>query len=241
MATTPQTTPSQLLYSWTQQFKEMLRAALIDFRVAAPAIVQSFDPATQTVSVQIAMTELVRGTKGPVWTVIPPINRVPICIPRGGGFSVTLPIKAGDEGLLVFADTMFDLWWLSGGTQPPAGAPVTQPQHERRRHDVTDCIFIPGIWNQTRLLSSYSNNSVQVRSDSGTVVMDIGANAITLTAPTINLNATTINENASGNVNINASKAVVASSNNTSIDGRTFLLHEHTGVQTGAGNTGPVL
>jgi Phage protein Gp138 N-terminal domain len=233
----PVLTPPQLTYAESAQWKAILKQALIDLRCAAPAIVQSFDPDTQTVAVQIAMSELVKNPNGPQWTPVNPIYNVPICLPTGGGFSVTLPIQQGDEGLLVFSDTMFDLWWQNGGIQPPAGAPLTQPNHERRRHDVTDCFFIPGLRNQTRLLSDYSTDSMQVRSDDGTVVVDVSLeDGLTLTAPTINLNST-------GDINISASGQVKISSggDDTSIDESVYLMHMHSGVQSGGSETGPVV
>jgi Phage protein Gp138 N-terminal domain len=233
----PSLTPLQLVFAESAQWKAILRQALTDLRCAAPAIVQSFDPDTQTVAVQIAMSELVKNPNGPQWTPIGPIYKVPICTFRAGGFALTLPIEEGDEGLLVFTDTMFDLWWQNGGVQPPAGAPLTQPNHERRRHDVTDCFFIPGLWNQTRVLQNYSTDSVQVRSDDAeaTTLFDIKDGQITLKATTISLQGT--------NIEIAAQNQTVISSGGegTVIDDQLFLDHEHSGVQTGSGNTGPVV
>jgi Phage protein Gp138 N-terminal domain len=139
--------PATTNYAESAPWKAAIKQAVTDLRCAAPAIVQDFDSDTQTVAEQIAMGELVRQPDGPEWTPIYPISNVPICLPRAGGFALTTPIQAGHEGLLVFSDTMFDLWWQNGGVQPLRGAPVVQPNHERRRHDVTDCFFIPGVWN----------------------------------------------------------------------------------------------
>jgi hypothetical protein len=240
----PVLTPSQLNYSESAQWKQILQQALNDLRCAAPAVVQSFDPDTQTVTVQILMSELVKNPNGPVWTAIYPIALVPILVPRAGGFCLTLPITAGDEGLLVFSDTMFDLWWQNGGQQPPPGSPLTQPNHERRRHDVTDCFFIPGVWNQTRLVDNYSQNSAQVRSDDGTVIIDLSLDdGVTITAPKVTVNSQgDVDVNAQGDVNVTAQGQIKLQSegNNTEIDGVVFLEHTHSGVQTGGGNTGPV-
>lgn len=222
----PPLTPEQLNYAYTAQWKELLRQALMDLRVSIPAIIVDFDPVTQSATVQIAIREVVRGTSGPEDVEIKPIQKVPVCYPSAGGFSLTLPLKPGDEGMLVFCDMCIDLWWKRGGVQN---------QLERRRHDLTDCGFFPGGRSAPRAVGSYSGNSAQLRNDDGTVIVDVGAAAITLTAPTINLNA-------SGNVNINGQHVVAASSaNDTKIDGKTFLTHQHTGVQSGTGNSGPVL
>lgn len=236
MSNTPTLFPTQLIFSDDAAVKALLRQKLFDLRVAAPAIVKEFDAVKQVVSVQIAMAELVQFPNGPEWTAINPIFNVPVVLPRAGGFTLTMPIAPGDEGLLVFTDTMFDMWWVNGGQQPPAGAPLTQTLHERRRHDLTDCFFIPGCWNQTRVLSSYSTDSAQLRSDDGTVTVDMDETGITLTGPNVTINS-------SGNVAINATGQVVISSgsDNTEIDSKVFLLHEHSGVQTGGSNTGAVV
>jgi hypothetical protein len=164
-----QLTPEQLNKATTAQWKAIIQQALVDLRVAGPAIVQSFDEDTQTVSVQIATSELVRFPNGPVWTAIAPINNVPICSLRAGSFSITPPIQVGDEGLLIFCDSCIDLWWQEGDQQPPPNAPLAQPNFERRRHDLNDCIFFPAIWNQKRVLFDYATDSIQIRSDDGTV------------------------------------------------------------------------
>ena len=215
--------PTQLNYADTAMWKTAILNAVIDLRVACPAIVVAFDPATQCVTAQVAMKELVRFANGPKWQAIADIFKVPIVVPRAGGFSLTLPIQAGDEGLLVFSDQAFDLWWLNGGQQPPGiNPPLKQPQHEQRRHDITDCFFIPGCWNQKRLLPGYATDRLQIRNDAGTVQIEIDG---------------------SGNVNITTTTGVVAISslpNHTTIDGKDFLLHTHDGVQTGGGTSGPV-
>jgi hypothetical protein len=153
------------------------------------------DPVTQTVTVQIALQERVRvpsaATAGCAWMDIPPIIKVPIIIPRGGGFSFTLPLKKGNEGLLVFCDTCFDLWWVNGQNSSPvptmpkgATSSGSQRQLEVRRHHVHDCGFIPGMCSQPNVLSNYSTTSAQLRSDDGTTIIDVDAlGSITITAP----------------------------------------------------------
>lgn len=228
MANFPSLSPAQITFAESAQWKTILRQAIVDLRVCIPAIVQSFDPQKQVASVKIAISELVRFPNGAQWKSIPPINNVPVCLPRAGGFALTLPLAAGDEGFLVFCDTCIDLWWQSGGQQPPEGAPIFQPNHEwRRRHDISDCGFFPMGWSQPRILSSYSTNSAQLRSDDDTVIVDVAAAGITLTGPKVTINS-------SGDVNIVAT-------GNVNIQGKTWLTHKHTGVQTGGGDTGPVL
>jgi len=161
-------------------------------RVAAPAIVQYFDSSTNTVTAQIAVSELAKTPLGPMWMQIEPIQKVPVALPSCGGFSVTLPLQQGDEGLLVFCDSCIDLWWQDGGIQPPPTlqgqiATLPQPNFERRRHDLTDCVFVPGARSQPRKLSNYSSSSLQIRSDDGTVVVDVSESGVKITGPKVTL------------------------------------------------------
>ena len=108
-------TPSQVIAADSEQWRQAIRQALADTRCATPAfLTEDLDPTTQTVTVQISIQERVRTPTGPQWWDTPPIIKVPIIVPRGGGYAVTLPLKKGDEGLLVFCDTCFDLWWHNG-------------------------------------------------------------------------------------------------------------------------------
>src|SRR5665213_1246039 len=130
-------------------------------RVAIPGIVQSFDSVHQTVTVQAAIKEYVRNNGVLTADPIALLTDVPIQLPRGGGCTLTLPIQAGDECLLVMSDVCLDSWWQSGGTN---NSPMSA-----RRHRLSDAIAIFGIWSQPRVLSDYSTTSAQFRRDDGTV------------------------------------------------------------------------
>ena len=228
----PSLSPSQITFAESAQWKTILRQALVDLRVCIPAIVQSFDHVKQVCTVQIAINELVRFPNGAQWKSIPPINNVPVCLPRAGGFALTLPLSAGDEGFLVFCDTCIDLWWKDGGQQPggsnPKNVPIFQPNHEwRRRHDISDCGFFPMGWSQPRVLSSYSTNSAQLRTDDGNTIIDVAEAGVTITAGKLTVNVT-------GDANITAG-------GNVNLQGKNFLTHVHSGVQSGGSDTGPVV
>lgn len=151
-----------------------------DLRVAIPAIVVSFDPAKQTVSVQPAIQEVIREQALPVIKTIDILDDVAVCFPRAGGWSLTLPIQPGDECLLVFADMAYDHWHENGGVQK-------QPDGKLYRHDIGDAIAIFGISSLPRALDNYSTNSAQLRSDDGSVVVDLAPAAATITAPEVNI------------------------------------------------------
>jgi hypothetical protein len=187
---TPGLTPSQLNYAGSAQWRMAIRQALADTRCASPAfLVEDMNTTEQTVTVQIAIQERVRVPAGQQWWDIPPIVHVPVVLPRGGGYSITMPLKKGDEGLLVFCDTCFDNWWVNGqSNSPPAHTSATstavsgsQTQNEIRRHYVHDCGFIPGMHSQPNVLTNYSANSMQIRKDDDSAIIDVSASGVAVT------------------------------------------------------------
>ena len=155
-----------------------LRQFECDLRVAIPGIVTAFDATRQVVSVQPAIQEVMRRNAVPTITTLPILDDVPICIPRAGGWSLTLPIAVGDECLLVFSDMGIDHWWQSGGIQK-------QPDGKLYRHDIGDAVAIFGITSQPKVLANYSTSSAQLRSDDGSVVVDMATGKITLNAASV--------------------------------------------------------
>jgi len=156
--------------------------------VSIPAIVvanqdgNAFNADFQTVSVQPAIQEVIRKSAVPTLTTLPILDDVPFVIPRAGGWSLTLPIAVGDECLVVFADMGIDMWWQNGGLQK-------QPDGVLFRHDIGDALAIFGPTSKPRKLADYSTTSAQLRSDDGTVVIDLARDGITITAPAVTVNA----------------------------------------------------
>lgn len=186
-----------------------------DLRVAQPGIVQSFDSAKQTAVVKLVTREKIIKQGVTVDEEISPLLDVPICIPRAGGFSLLLPVQAGDECLVIFTDMCYDAWFQSSGVQN---------QLNRRRHDLSNAIAILGCWSQPRVLPSYPTASAQLRNDTGTCIVEVTPDHVNVTAPT---------------VNVAGSTAVNITGGHTTIDGKNFLNHIHTDPQ--GGNTGIVV
>jgi phage baseplate assembly protein gpV len=149
---------------------------------------------------------------------LPLLVDVPVVLPRAGGFVLSFPVAAGDECLVVFSDTNMDAWWQAGGVQNPV---------DRRRHALADGFAILGPWSQQRRLSSYSATATQLRNEAGTVVVELAANTITVQAPTVNVTA--------------SSHVYISGSGHTSIEGKDFLTHTHSGVASGGSTSGPVI
>lgn len=129
-------------------------------RVAMLGIVQSFDPDTVTCTVEVAL----RGIVGDDSTELKPLVDVPVIFPRGGGCTLTFPVKEGDECLLIFADRCIDFWWQSGGVQETV---------DPRQHDLSDAFCIVGPQSQAQKISGISTGSAQLRSDDGSTFFEL--------------------------------------------------------------------
>jgi hypothetical protein len=173
--------PTEPIAGAAWQWMCMLRSAM-------PGKVVSFEPVKQTCVVQPMVQEMVllpppatQQTPSPGVTQniptpvsIKPLQDVPILMPRVPGWSITMPITAGTECLLIFADTCIDGWWDTGKLLPP---------YDRRRHDLSDAFALFGPWSQPSVLSNYSTTGVQIRSDDQTVMVELTAGRVNIVAP----------------------------------------------------------
>jgi len=140
-------------------------AADIMFRIrcAIPAIIQSYDPSTNTIEAQPAIRERLVMEDGSIqYLNLPLLINVPVVFPSSGSASITFPIGKGDECLIIFSDLAIDNFWTSGSIQNPI---------EVRRHDLSDGIAIPCSLSLTRTRAAGS--SIQIRR--GNTLIEVGA------------------------------------------------------------------
>jgi len=214
----------------TEMYRKMMDQLSTNIRVSCPGIIQSFDSDKQTATVQLAINERINLNGDLSWEQIPVLLDVPVLFPRSGGYSITFPVRSGNECLVVFSDMCIDSHYQSGG--------INNIQPDKRRHDLSDGMcFITGT-SQPNSLSSVSTNSLQIRSDDGSTIIDVTNGTITLTATNVNINATTLDINVT-NYSMNATNSTSSASGHSSIDGKVFLDHEHSDPQ--GGHTGGVL
>lgn len=221
-------------------------------RVALPGIIQSFDPSTVTATVQPSVRYILRDNDGNTTTDdYPLLVDVPVVFPRGGGCTLTFPVSAGDECLVIFADRCIDFWWQNGGIQKPV---------DPRMHDLSDGFAIVGPQSQAYKIGGISTSAAQLRTDDGAAFVEVAAgHAITvktpgkltasadggteITSPTIVLNGNvTINGNLSQGMGSSGGNATMLGPitviNDVKAGGKSLTSHTHSGVQTGSGNTG---
>lgn len=101
-----------------------------------PGRVQSYDPALQVADVVPLIRQQVPQPDGTyVMEELPIIPCVPVCVPRSGAAMVSLPIAAGDTGLLIICGPAIGHWRVGDGD-------VTDPGDLRRFH-LSHAVFLP--------------------------------------------------------------------------------------------------
>jgi len=230
--------PKERLNNLRETLIAVLQGWQADIWSAMPGIIQSVNLDQQTCVVQVAIQMSVRNimTGETTQQAISPLLDCPLFFPHGGNCSITFPVAAGDECLVVFASRCIDGWWQNGGVQPQALF---------RMHDLSDGFAFAGFRSNSKVVGSISATTLQVRSADGNNVIEldpIGGNVnvkattlIKLDAPIILTTGQIINQGgivAEDGVDISGGVLMVGTHN--------FNTHEHTGVTTGGGTSGPV-
>jgi hypothetical protein len=183
---------------------------------ALPCIVQSINFAQMTLTAQPAIKGVTYDqNNNPTYVSLPLIADVPIVFPSAGGLSLTLPITAGDEVLVVFASRCIDAWWQSGGIQMPL---------EMRMHDLSDGFAIPGISSIPNVLPNISSTSAQLRTKAGTSYIELTKTGVINLVSPAGINIT-------GNL-------LVTGEITGGVDAVPLSTHTHGGVTTGSDVTG---
>ncbi|EPT6108492.1 Gp138 family membrane-puncturing spike protein [Escherichia coli] len=211
----------------TEIFDLNYERAKSGLRVSLPGTIKSFDPESVTCEVELSTFGLSATAKRGSTSVdriksedgyYPVIQDIPVIFPRGGGCTLTFPVKAGDECLVIFSDRCIDFWWQNGETQNTS---------RTRSHSFSDAFVIPGPQSQAKKISSISTSAAQLRTDDGSAFVEVAADgAVTITSPQITLN---------GPVQVNGA---ITSTGDQTANGISQINHTHGGVESGGSNTG---
>ncbi len=213
-----------------EQQKQALNGRLAQVWTAIPGIIQSYNAAQQTVVVQPAIRAVLFDIAGnPTNVALPLLLDCPAQFPAGGGFSLTFPVKAGDECLVVFASRCIDAWWQSGGVQNQAVL---------RMHDLSDGFAVLGFRSVPRVLASVSTSSTQLRTDDGSTFVEVGAGEITIRAAQINLEGPVSQTGGAATFDTSVTTPVIDASSSMSVAGKDVGNHTHTDAQ--GGTVGPM-
>ncbi|MDR2093034.1 MAG: hypothetical protein LBP58_06945 [Azoarcus sp.] len=209
-----------------------------------PARVIAYDRASNTATVQ-PMIQIVSTSGERVSRA--PLASVPVLALGGGGFALNFPLKPGNMGWIEASDRDISLYMQGAQAE---SAPNTQ-----RMHTFSDGRFIPDVFGGYTLSGDDDQDAdmvIQTLDGSTRIVLTpdsikiIAAKNVTIEAAekldltagqAITLNAPQIGATSSGGATITGPVNI---NGTTTIQGREFISHVHTGVQPGSGNTGGV-
>ncbi|MDE2403042.1 MAG: hypothetical protein KGL90_15405 [Burkholderiales bacterium] len=209
---------------------------------ALPGLVVSFDASSMTAVIQPAIGGVQTDQSGERQaTTLPLLADVPVVFPRGGGCTLTFPVTAGDECLVVFSSRPIDSWWQSGGVQRPADA---------RMHSLADGFALVGPMSKAKAISAVSTSKVQLRTDDGLAVIEIdpashamaftAPGGMTINAPTLVINAA-LSQGAAMGGGSSASSLIgpLTVTNDVTAAGKSVSTHHHT-EHDGPSTSGPI-
>lgn len=148
----------------------MFQAFSSSFNCVSLATVNTFDPSTQTANLTINYVRVFKnanpnlpnpapdGQTSNVLLPYPALIQCPVFILQGGGAYLTMPIKAGDTGLVLFNDREITTWLQTGQVAPP---------QNQRTHDLSDGIYFGGIRNLLNVITNYNTNAASLVDGTG--------------------------------------------------------------------------
>lgn len=183
------------------------------------------------------------------------IFRCPYLRIQGGANAVIIDPEVGDIGIAVFADRDISSATANKGPANPGS---------RRRFSMADGLYLGGVLNGTpSQYVRFSSAGIEIHSPAqvkitapdvlieadtveivaGTVDID-ASTAATVTTPTFTVNgATVLNGAVTASSTVTAAGTITApnvvGTINVSFGGKSGIAHQHSGVSTGLGNSGP--
>jgi hypothetical protein len=154
-----------------------------------PAQIVSYDRTKNRAQVQLLIQ--IVGTDGSQYPR-PQLASIPVFVFGGGGFRLSFPLKAGDQGWVIANDRDISNFLNSYSQSPPNTA---------RIKNFSDGIFFPDVMKGLNTIDSNDAENMVLQNVEGTVTISISSDVITVTAPKVNINAG--NPTASINVNGN--------------------------------------
>ena len=148
----------------------MFQAFSASFNCVSLATVNSFDSTKQTVNLTINYIRVFKnanpnlpnpapdGQTSNVLLPYPVLIQCPVFILQGGGAYLTMPISAGDTGLVLFNDREITTWLTTGQVVPP---------QNQRTHDLSDGIYFGGIRNLLNVIANYNTSAASLTDVTG--------------------------------------------------------------------------
>lgn len=195
---------------------------LKDVHTMLPGQIINFDPVEQLADIQ---PQLKRNINGELIN-LPVLSKVPIRFLKSGDFTITFPLKEGDEVALYFIERSIDNWLEDGGLQSP---------NDTRKFDLSDAYAVPVLYSQAQKIEDFDPDNMVIKSTNGNAKI------------TIKTTGKVIIDTSAG-ATINGNLDVTGTITAPNIEASTSLLagavevvsHVHGGVTAGGANTAPL-
>lgn len=152
---------------------DAIEDALFHLHTGLPAKVLSFDPDTQSCSVQVLLERYFLDADGvPTIAAYPELQGIPVEFFNFGGWSIVAAPRVDDIVYLSFCERSLDRW-----KDAPVGDSVDPKLNHR--HDITDAIARPGPRPRQAALPVDGDNLV-LRNEAGTTTITLSASKVTV-------------------------------------------------------------
>jgi len=190
---------------------------LQEINICLPAQIVDFDHSTLKASVKVMIKRKIDTETSIEY---PTFTNVPVQFPSGGGFQISFPLKNGDKGRIIVFQSSIDNYISGNGG-------IVDPK-DQRRFSLNDIAFIPGVNPYSQAISADPEKLIiQNKEKTGFISMTSGGKIEIESTGEMEIKA---------NVTIDGNLTVTG---NATIDNISFNSHLHSGVQTGASNSGP--
>ena len=207
-----------------EAIENQIKRAQSNIYTALPAKVISFDG--HTVQCQPMINRVLANGQE---VSIPPLVDVPAQFPHAGGFCITVPITAGDEGLVIFSSRCIDGWFASGNVSKPL---------DNRINDLSDGFFIVGCNSVPNKIPDFYHDGLSMQTDDGSTHIRLTNGTIYIKGNIEhegNMNQIGSYNQTDGNTNSSGTITAQDVKTNKGIDLNT---HTHTDVKSGNDKTG---
>lgn len=206
-----------------------------------PGKIIEFDPVKQVAKVEIAREQYHNSLDSLYEEYdFPILQDVPVQFPSGGGYSLTFPVNAGDNCLLMFCDKGYS-HWLYGGKNKIGKFSSGLPKNEYfRRYNINDAVALVGYNPIPEAITSFNSTSPELRNSDRTQRVTLVSDGNIEVVAVSNLHITAPTSTIDSNVTINGTLHVTGkiTSDDDVVAGTISLkTHRTSGVLPGSGTS----
>lgn len=209
------------------------------YSIILPGRIVTYDKLSQTATIQIsAETAYSNSNTISELATREPLENVPVQTPSGGGWSMTMPIKAGNTCILFFSQVGYDHWLYEDKDSAGKLAGLPMPWLKRQFSE-DDGFAIVGMNTIPRAIKDYSMDGSQWRNEDATqnihlredLSIEINSTLkVTVNAPSVIVNCDTSEVNASATTTVTCPKNEIVG--NLKVDGNVVITGELSGLTT---------